>query len=62
MTISCSMNLRTPLRFASFKRGLTISAIFMLSIVISFFSVSVAICTWLVMLVVDSVVFRRRFR
>jgi uncharacterized membrane protein len=44
------------------KRGLTISAIFLLSIVISFFSVSVAICTWLVMLVVDSVVFRRRFR
>jgi uncharacterized membrane protein len=43
-------------------RGLTISAIFLLSIVVSFFSVSVAICTWLVMLVVDSVVIRRRFR
>ena len=43
-------------------RGLTIPAIFLLSIVVSFFSVSVAICTWLVMLVVDSVVIRRRFR
>ena len=43
-------------------RGLTIPAIFLLSIVVSFLSVSVAICTWLVMLVVDSVVIRRRFR
>jgi uncharacterized membrane protein len=44
------------------KRGLTILAIFLLSIAISFFSVSVAICSWLVMLVVDTVVIRRRFR
>ena len=44
------------------KRGLTIPAIFLLSIAISFFSVSVAICSWLVMLVVDTVVIRRRFR
>ncbi len=44
------------------KRGLTIPVIFLLSIAISFFSVSVAIFTWLVMLVVDTVVIRRRFR
>jgi len=44
------------------KRGLTIPAIFLISIAISFLSVSVAICTWLVMLVVDTVVIRRRFR
>jgi uncharacterized membrane protein len=44
------------------KRGLTIPAIFLLSIVVSFFSVSVAICSWLVMLAVDAVVIRRRFR
>jgi uncharacterized membrane protein len=43
-------------------RGLTIPAIFLLSIFISFFSVSVAILTWFVMLVVDAVVTRRRFR
>jgi uncharacterized membrane protein len=43
-------------------RGLTITAIFLLSIVVSFFSVNVAICSWLVMLFVDSVVIRRRFR
>ncbi len=42
-------------------RGLTIPAIFLLSIVISFFSVSLAIFTWFVMLVVDAVVARRRF-
>ena len=44
------------------KRGLAIPAIFLLSIVVSFFSVGVAICSWLVMLVVDTVVIRRRFR
>lgn len=44
------------------KRGLTIPAIFLISIAISFLSVSVAICMWLVMLVVDTVVIRRRFR
>jgi uncharacterized membrane protein len=43
-------------------RGLTITAIFLLSIGISFFSVGVAIWTWLIMLVVDAVVIRRRFR
>ena len=43
-------------------RGLTIPAIFLLSIVISFFSVSVAIWMWFVMLVVDALVTRRRFR
>src|ERR687892_1691588 len=41
-------------------RGLTIPAIFLLSIGVSFFSVSVAIFTWLVMLLVDTVVIRRR--
>lgn len=43
-------------------RGLAIPAIFLLSIAISFFSVSAAILTWFVMLVVDAVVMRRRFR
>ena len=43
-------------------RGLAIPAIFLLSIAISFFSVSVAILTWFVMLVVDAVVMRRKFR
>ncbi|MBA3490862.1 MAG: DUF1211 domain-containing protein [Rubrobacteraceae bacterium] len=43
-------------------RGLTIPAIFLLSIVISFLSVSVAILMWFVMLAVDVVVTRRRFR
>jgi len=44
------------------RRGLTIPAIFLLSIAISFFSVTVAICSWLVMLAVDAVVIHRRFR
>jgi uncharacterized membrane protein len=44
------------------RRGLTIPAILLLSIAISFFSVSVAICSWLVMLAVDAVVIHRRFR
>jgi len=43
-------------------RGLTIPTIFLLSIGISFFSVSVAIWTWLVMLAVDALVIHRRFR
>lgn len=42
-------------------RGLTIPAIFLLSIGISFFSVSAAIWTWFIMLAVDAVVVRRRF-
>jgi uncharacterized membrane protein len=44
------------------RRGLAIPAIFLLSIAVSFFSVSVAICCWLVMLAVDAVVTHRRFR
>ena len=43
-------------------RGLTIPVIFLLSIVISFFSVSVAIWTWFVIVAVDTVVTHRRFR
>ena len=43
-------------------RGLTIPAIFLLSIGISFLSVGVAIWTWFIMLVVDAAVIRRRFR
>jgi hypothetical protein len=43
-------------------RGLSIPAIFLLSIVISFFSVSAAIWTWFVMIIIDAVVVRRRFR
>jgi hypothetical protein len=41
-------------------RGLTIPAIFLLSIVVSFFSVSSAILSWFVMLAVDAIVVRRR--
>lgn len=41
-------------------RGLTIPAIFLLSIGVSFFSVSAAIWTWLIMLAVDAVILRRR--
>jgi uncharacterized membrane protein len=44
------------------RRGLMIPAILLFSIAISFFSVSVAICSWLVMLAVDAVVIHRRFR
>ena len=43
-------------------RGLTIPAIFLLSIVISFFSVGAAIWTWVVMIAIDAVVVYRRFR
>jgi uncharacterized membrane protein len=41
-------------------RGLTMPLIFLLSIVISFFSVSAAIWTWVVMIAVDAVILRRR--
>jgi hypothetical protein len=41
-------------------RGLTIPAIFLLSIGISFFSVSAAIWSWFVMLAVDAIIVRRR--
>jgi uncharacterized membrane protein len=43
-------------------RGLTIPLIFLLSIGVSFFSVSVAIFSWLILIVVDAIVFHRRFR
>jgi uncharacterized membrane protein len=41
-------------------RGLTITSIFLLSIVISFFSVSAAIWTWFVMMGIDAIVIHRR--
>jgi TMEM175 potassium channel family protein len=41
-------------------RGITIPAIFILSIAISFFSVSAAIWTWFAMIAVDALVVRRR--
>jgi TMEM175 potassium channel family protein len=41
-------------------RGLTIPAIFLISIGISFVSVNAAIWTWLVMLVADAIILRRR--
>ncbi len=50
---------RRPVRFFLI-RGLTIPAIFLLSIGISFFSVSAAILSWLVMLAVDAIIVRRR--
>jgi uncharacterized membrane protein len=43
-------------------RGLAIPAIFLLSIVISFFSVGAAIWTWFIMIAIDAVVLRRRLR
>jgi hypothetical protein len=42
-------------------RGLTITSIFLLSIVISFFSVSAAIWTWFVMMGIDAIVIHWRF-
>ena len=42
-------------------RGLTITSIFLLSIVISFFNVSAAIWTWFVMMGIDAIVIHRRF-
>ncbi len=41
-------------------RGLTIPAIFLLSIVISFFSVSAAIWTWFIMIAIDAIILRAR--
>jgi TMEM175 potassium channel family protein len=41
-------------------RGLTIPVIFLLSIGVSYFSVSVAIWSWVVLIVVDAVILRRR--
>ena len=43
-------------------RGLTIPVIFLLSIGVSFFSVSAAIWSWVVLIVVDAVILRRRHR
>jgi uncharacterized membrane protein len=43
-------------------RGLTIPAIFLLSIAISYFSVRAAIWTWFAMIAVDALVIHRRFR
>jgi hypothetical protein len=43
-------------------RGLTIPAIFLLSILVSFFSVSAAIWTWFIMVAVDAIVSHGRFR
>ncbi len=43
-------------------RGLTIPAIFLLSIGISFFSVSAAIWSWVLLIIVDALIFRRRLR
>jgi uncharacterized membrane protein len=41
-------------------RGLTIPGIFLLSIAVSFYSVSAAIWSWVVLIVVDAVILRRR--
>jgi uncharacterized membrane protein len=41
-------------------RGLTISAMFLISIGISFFSVRAAIWTWFIMIAIDAIVVRRR--
>jgi uncharacterized membrane protein len=41
-------------------RGLTIPAIFLLTIVISFFSVQTAIWSWVILIVVDAVILRIR--
>jgi uncharacterized membrane protein len=41
-------------------RGLTMPAIFLLSIGISFFSVTAAIWTWFIMIAVDAIILRRR--
>ena len=41
-------------------RGLTIPAIYLLSIGISFFSVQAATWSWVILIVVDAVIFRRR--
>ena len=41
-------------------RGVTIPAVFLLSIGVSFFSVSAAIWTWFIMIAIDAIVVRRR--
>jgi hypothetical protein len=41
-------------------RGLTIPAIYLLTIVISFFSVQAATLSWVILIVVDSVILRIR--
>jgi hypothetical protein len=41
-------------------RGLTIPAIFLLSIGVSFFSVGAAVWTWFIMIAIDAIVIRRR--
>ena len=43
-------------------RGLTLPAIFLLSIGISFLSVNAAIWSWVILLVIDAVISRRRLR
>lgn len=43
-------------------RGLTIPAIFLLFIGVSFYSVSAAIWSWVLLIAVDALVFRRRLR
>jgi uncharacterized membrane protein len=53
--------LQDPARVRFFLlRGLTIPAIFLLSIGISFFSVGAAIWTWFIMIAIDAIVVRRR--
>ena len=41
-------------------RGVTIPAIFLLSIAVSFFSVGAAVGTWFIMIAIDAIVVRRR--
>jgi hypothetical protein len=41
-------------------RGLTLPGIFLLSIVVSFFSVGAAICSWVLLMAVDAVILRQR--
>ncbi len=43
-------------------RGLTMPAVFLLSIVVSLFSVGAAIWTWFIMIALDAIVSHRRFR
>jgi hypothetical protein len=41
-------------------RGLTLPVIFLLSIVVSFFSVGVAISSWVLLMAVDAMILRQR--
>jgi hypothetical protein len=41
-------------------RGLTLPVIFLLSIVVSFFSVGVAIGSWVLLMAVDAMILRQR--